>query len=219
MRSSPRQVFQRKHIFLSDRIISVHGPSEIAAQIGIHALLADDGKTAAAVQGVRFALRPPVAGTLPGRRAPTGQIWLAISNRRLKILFEMAANQRKGLGYIGDITDEDLLGRRPVQVDEDGIAELDEHLKLFRHYAHLDLTTSSMIVEAVLAALGVRDRDGVGQLIEIEMLAAALWDPDLGLAPVRAILEGKKYKVLGTIGRGGGAYGRQPTRTCRASRP
>ena len=36
-----------------------------------------------------------------------------------------------------------------------------------------------------------------------EMLAAALWDPDLGLAPVRAILEGKKYKVLGTIGRGG----------------
>ena len=36
-----------------------------------------------------------------------------------------------------------------------------------------------------------------------EMLAAALWDPDLGLAPVRTILEGKKYKVLGTIGRGG----------------
>ena len=36
-----------------------------------------------------------------------------------------------------------------------------------------------------------------------EMLAAALWDPDLGLAPVRAILDGKKYKVLGTIGRGG----------------
>ncbi len=36
-----------------------------------------------------------------------------------------------------------------------------------------------------------------------EMLAAALWDPDLGLAPVRAILDGKKYKVLGSIGRGG----------------
>jgi serine/threonine protein kinase/tetratricopeptide (TPR) repeat protein len=36
-----------------------------------------------------------------------------------------------------------------------------------------------------------------------EMLAAALWDPDLGLSPVRAVLEGKKYKVLGTIGRGG----------------
>ena len=36
-----------------------------------------------------------------------------------------------------------------------------------------------------------------------EMLEASLWDPDLGLAPVRAMLEGKKYKVLGTIGRGG----------------
>lgn len=35
------------------------------------------------------------------------------------------------------------------------------------------------------------------------MLEAALWDPDLGLAPIRAMLEGKKYKVLGSIGRGG----------------
>ncbi len=37
----------------------------------------------------------------------------------------------------------------------------------------------------------------------VEMLAAALWDPDLGLAPVRALLNGKKYKVMGSIGRGG----------------
>jgi serine/threonine protein kinase len=36
-----------------------------------------------------------------------------------------------------------------------------------------------------------------------EMLAAALWDPDLGLAPVRALLNGKKYKMMGSIGRGG----------------
>lgn len=35
------------------------------------------------------------------------------------------------------------------------------------------------------------------------MLAESLWDPDLGLAPVRAILDGKKYKVLASIGRGG----------------
>jgi len=46
--------------------------------------------------------------------------------------------------------------------------------ELFRHYAHLDLTTSSMVVEAVLAALAVRDRDGTGQHVELEMLAAAL---------------------------------------------
>jgi serine/threonine protein kinase len=35
------------------------------------------------------------------------------------------------------------------------------------------------------------------------MLEAALWDPDLGLGPVRVMLQGKKYKVLGSIGRGG----------------
>ena len=34
-------------------------------------------------------------------------------------------------------------------------------------------------------------------------LAAALWDKDLGLAPVREQLEGKKYKVITTINRGG----------------
>ena len=46
--------------------------------------------------------------------------------------------------------------------------------EMFRHYAHLDLTTSSMIVEAVLAGLLVRHRDGRGQHIELEMLTAAL---------------------------------------------
>ena len=46
--------------------------------------------------------------------------------------------------------------------------------EMFRHFAHLDLTTSSMIVEAVLAALLARKRTGTGQHIEIEMLAAAL---------------------------------------------
>lgn len=46
--------------------------------------------------------------------------------------------------------------------------------EMYRHFAHLDITTSSMIVEAVLAALLVRARTGKGQHIEIEMLAAAL---------------------------------------------
>ena len=44
----------------------------------------------------------------------------------------------------------------------------------FRHFAHLDLTTSSMIVEAVLQGLLARERAGKGQRIEIEMLTAAL---------------------------------------------
>jgi serine/threonine protein kinase len=34
-------------------------------------------------------------------------------------------------------------------------------------------------------------------------LAAALWDKDLGLEPVRMMLEGKKHRVITTIGRGG----------------
>jgi crotonobetainyl-CoA:carnitine CoA-transferase CaiB-like acyl-CoA transferase len=45
---------------------------------------------------------------------------------------------------------------------------------MFRHFAHLDLNTSTMIVEAVLQALLVRERTGKGQKVEIEMLAAAL---------------------------------------------
>ncbi|MFN0090230.1 MAG: CaiB/BaiF CoA transferase family protein [Acidimicrobiales bacterium] len=46
--------------------------------------------------------------------------------------------------------------------------------EMFRHYAHLDINTSSMIVEAVLAALYARERTGRGQKIEIEMLNAAI---------------------------------------------
>jgi crotonobetainyl-CoA:carnitine CoA-transferase CaiB-like acyl-CoA transferase len=45
---------------------------------------------------------------------------------------------------------------------------------MFRHLAHLDITTSTVIVEAVLQALLARERTGKGQKIEIEMLSAAL---------------------------------------------
>ena len=45
---------------------------------------------------------------------------------------------------------------------------------MFRHFAHLDINTSSMIVEAVLQALLAREKTGRGQNIEIEMVAAAL---------------------------------------------
>jgi crotonobetainyl-CoA:carnitine CoA-transferase CaiB-like acyl-CoA transferase len=46
--------------------------------------------------------------------------------------------------------------------------------ELFRHLAHLDLTTATTITQAVLQALIARERTGRGQLIEIEMLSAAL---------------------------------------------
>ncbi|MEA3214288.1 MAG: hypothetical protein QOJ19_444 [Acidimicrobiia bacterium] len=62
--------------------------------------------------------------------------------------------------------------------------------EMFRHFAHLDLTTSSMIVEAVLAALLARRRTGRGQHIEIEMLAAALSLQTSRLAEFFAAAEG-----------------------------
>ena len=46
--------------------------------------------------------------------------------------------------------------------------------EMFRHLAHLDVTTATTITKAVLQALIARERTGRGQLIEIEMLTAAM---------------------------------------------
>src|SRR6202035_607050 len=46
--------------------------------------------------------------------------------------------------------------------------------EMFRHLAHLDLTTATATTQAVLQALIARERTGLGQLIEIEMLTAAM---------------------------------------------
>src|ERR1700730_14200872 len=46
--------------------------------------------------------------------------------------------------------------------------------ELYRDLAHLDLTTATTITRAVLQALIARERTGRGQLIEIEMLTAAM---------------------------------------------
>jgi crotonobetainyl-CoA:carnitine CoA-transferase CaiB-like acyl-CoA transferase len=46
--------------------------------------------------------------------------------------------------------------------------------EMFRHLAHIDLTTATTIVQAVLEALIARERTGRGQRIEIEMLTAAM---------------------------------------------
>jgi crotonobetainyl-CoA:carnitine CoA-transferase CaiB-like acyl-CoA transferase len=46
--------------------------------------------------------------------------------------------------------------------------------EMYRHLAHLDLTTATTITQAVLQGLVARERTGRGQLIEIEMLTAAM---------------------------------------------
>jgi crotonobetainyl-CoA:carnitine CoA-transferase CaiB-like acyl-CoA transferase len=46
--------------------------------------------------------------------------------------------------------------------------------EMFRHLAHIDLTTATTITQAVLEALIARERTGIGQRVEIEMLTAAM---------------------------------------------
>ena len=104
-----------------------------------------------------------------------------------------------------------------VRLDVDGVSRHHARL-LFQGYELLleDLgSANGVFIEGVQIVLPTRVRPD--QQVEIgsarlfirlkaeasEMLAEALWDPDLGLAPVRALLDGKKYKVQGSIGGGG----------------
>ena len=46
--------------------------------------------------------------------------------------------------------------------------------EMFRHLAHIDLTTATVVTQAALQGLLARERTGKGQLIEVEMLRAAM---------------------------------------------
>ena len=105
----------------------------------------------------------------------------------------------------------------PIFVDADLVS---------RHHARLTFNSFELVVEDLGSSNGVfidgvqvqlPTRVRLDQEVQIGsarlfirlreaaalQLAAALWDKDLGLAPVREQLEGKKYKVITTINRGG----------------
>lgn len=113
-----------------------------------------------------------------------------------------------------------IIGRDPnchITIDADQIS---------RHHARLTFTAFELVIEDLSSSNGVfidgvqvqlPTRVRLDQEVQIgaarlfirlraaaaKQLAAALWDKDLGLEVVREQLEGKKYKVITTINRGG----------------
>lgn len=105
----------------------------------------------------------------------------------------------------------------PINVEADLVS---------RHHARLTFTAFELVIEDLGSSNGVfidgvqvqlPTRIRLDQEVQIgaarlfirlresaaKQLAEALWDKDLGLAQVREQLEGKKYKVITTINRGG----------------
>jgi serine/threonine protein kinase len=113
-----------------------------------------------------------------------------------------------------------IIGRDPnshIAIDADQVS---------RHHARLTFSAFELVVEDLGSSNGVfiegvqvqlPTRVRLDQEVQIgsarlfirlkdsaaEQLAAALWDKDLGLESVREQMEGKKYKVITTLNRGG----------------
>src|SRR5882757_4028924 len=113
-----------------------------------------------------------------------------------------------------------IIGRDPnchISIDADQIS---------RHHARLTFNAFELVIEDLQSSNGVfiegvqvqlPSRVRLDQEVQIgaarlyirlrdeaaKQLSAALWDTDLGLGPVREQLEGRKYKVITTINRGG----------------
>jgi len=153
---------------------------------------------------------PELENTEPGDSAAPGEIlaeiWVYVGQ---ELLAKLAIEHG-----------EYIIGRDPnchISIDADQISR--HHARLTFNAFELvieDLGSSNgLFIEGVQVQLPTRVR--LDQEVQIgaarlyirlrddaaKQLSEALWDTDLGLGPVREQLEGKKYKVITTINRGG----------------
>ncbi|MGB8169573.1 MAG: protein kinase [Chthoniobacteraceae bacterium] len=153
---------------------------------------------------------PELENTEPGENAAPGEIlaeiWVYVGQ-------ELSAKLAIEHG-------EYIIGRDPnchISIDADQIS---------RHHARLTFNAFELVIEDLGSSNGVfiegvqvqlPTRVRLDQEVQIgaarlyirlrdeaaKQLSEALWDTDLGLGPVREQLEGRKYKVITTINRGG----------------
>lgn len=153
---------------------------------------------------------PELKNTEPGENEAPGEIlaeiWVYVGQEfRAKFAIEHG---------------EYIIGRDPnchISIDADQIS---------RHHARLTFNAFELVIEDLGSSNGVfiegvqvqlPTRVRLDQEVQIgaarlyirlrdeaaKQLSEALWDTDLGLGPVREQLEGRKYKVITTINRGG----------------
>jgi len=108
----------------------------------------------------------------PGAVERLGMGYDAVSARNPRIVYVSAS----AYGRVGPMATE--AGVDPLVQAFSGFSSITgapgTEREMLRYLVHLDITTGTNIVEAVLAALVARERTGVGQKIEIEMLCSSL---------------------------------------------
>ena len=130
----------------------------------------------------------------PGAADKLGFSYEAVSARNPRIVYVSAC----AYGRVGPMATQ--AGVDPLVQAFSGFASLNgqegEPGEMNRYLVNIDITTGSMVVEAVLQALVARERTGKGQKIELEMLAAAL--ALQGTRLVESLATGEAARPLGS---------------------
>ena len=108
----------------------------------------------------------------PGAADRLGFSYEAVSARNPRIIYVSAC----AYGRVGPMSTQ--AGVDPLLQAFSGFASLNgqegEPGEMNRYFVHLDITTGSIAVEAILQALVARERTGRGQRIDLEMLSASM---------------------------------------------